>query len=406
MQARSRIEMMRMHVALVGIHPPPGQCGRGGVERVVETLRRKLAEKVRVSLIAPYAPEQLHYSDEYGEISYIKRMPGPGFLGYCTLTSMAIQREIERLKPDVIHVHDMAGFALMWPRRGSRQAPMVFTAHGVLEKDVLHDARSDLPRRVTAPIRSFFMGTVERMCRKLYDEIIVINDYVLEAMPQIAAMHHHSIVNPIDQIFFDAPPAPHRIGPGVHLLQVGVVNQRKSVLSAIELTHELILRGVGAHLHVVGPVTDDRYYGECIEAISQREIERAVTFHGGASPHEVAAWMDRADLLVLLSKQETSPMVVAEAHCRGLPVAVPRAFGFRSMVCEGKDGIFLGEGSPADDAALVESFLSGSIDRDAICKEARDKYDLESIIGQTLAVYRKALGRNPSDALECAVTTG
>lgn len=397
---------MLMHVALVGIHPPPGQCGRGGVERVVETLRRKLAEKVRVSLIVPDAPEELRYSDEYGEITYIKRTWVPGFLSYCTLVSMAIRREIERLKPDVIHVHDMAGLALLWPRHGALQAPMVFTAHGVLEKDVLHAARRDLPRRVTAPLRSLFMGTVERMCREMYDEIIVINDYVLEAMPQIAAMRHHSIVNPIDQVFFDTPPDRHREGPGFHLLQVGVVNPRKSVLSAIELTHELILRGAKAHLDVVGSVTDSRYYGECIEAASQRGIEAAITFHGGASPHEVVAWMDRADLLVLLSKQETSPMVVAEAHCRGLPVAVPRAFGFRSMVCEGKDGIFLGERSPAEDAALVESFLSGSFDRDAISRDARGKYDLESIIGQTLAVYRKALGHNPSDALECMVSAG
>ncbi|KLK93360.1 hypothetical protein AA309_08435 [Microvirga vignae] len=273
---------------------------------------------------------------------------------------------------------------------------MVFTVHGVNDKDVLHTAGTDVLRRFTAPARAAVIGAIERGSRKSYDDIIVINDYVLEAMPDITALRHHFIPNPVDEVFFSAPRIPHRPSLTRHLLQVGVISPRKDILASIAIVREMVRGGTNVHLHVVGPVVDERYHRRCLNEIARAKLGSVVTFHGGVPPSYVAEFMDRADALLLVSRQETSPMVVAEAHCRGLPVAVPRAFGLRWMVTEGVNGIFLEAPTPAGDALRLSEFLARGPDRDAIRRTAIARYELDRIINQTINVYRTALGLEPA----------
>ena len=130
-----------MHVALVGAHALPGEPSKGGVERVVQVLRRKLAERMKVSLVVPGARQGLRTTDEYGEITYLKRSAGPGFLTYWSWSSLAVYQEIERMNPDLVHVQGVAGDALFWPvGKKPRKRPIIFTAHGVLEVDIVHTA--------------------------------------------------------------------------------------------------------------------------------------------------------------------------------------------------------------------------------------------------------------------------
>ena len=387
-----------MHVALVGAHPLPGELSKGGVERVVEVMRRKLAERVTVSLVVPGARKDLRHTDRHGEITYVKRPPGPAFLTYWSWTSFATYKEIRRINPDIVHVEGAAGDALFWPGdAGTRKSPMVFTAHGVLDLDIVHAAGEDWLRKLTVRARAAVIRNVERTARRRYDGIIAINEYVLEAMPDIARERCHLIPNPVDDVFFNPSRAPRPNDGAFHLLQVGVVSPLKNILSSIRILEELRRRGPNAQLHIVGPVTDARYRQSCLDAVASRGMDRAVIFHGNATPVEVAAWMDRADLLLLTSKQEMAPMVVAEAHCRGLPVAVPRAFGLRWMVEEGKNGIFLDGPTEEGNATRIAQWLMKSVDRDEIRETAAVRYETSRTIDRTIAAYCDALrtSRNP-----------
>ena len=381
-----------MHVALVGAHALPGEPSKGGVERVVQVLRRKLAERMQVSLVVPGARQGLRTTDEYGEITYLKRSAGPGFLTYWSWSSLAVYQEIERMNPDLVHVQGVAGDALFWPvGKKPRKRPIIFTAHGVLEVDIVHTAGEDVLRRITVPARAALIGTVERKSRDRYDEVIAINEYVLEAMPDVAGLRYHLIPNPVDDLFFQAPRAPRSPDGVYHMLQVGVVSPLKNILASIEIAGELIRRGTPVHLHVLGPIVDVKYHQHCLRQAAKLGLDNVVTFHGNATRAEVAAWMDRSDLLLLISKQEMAPMVVAEAHCRGLPVAVPRAFGLRSMVSEGVNGIFLDGPDVTDDAARVRRLLEVGLDRERIRSAATAHYAVDGIIDRTLDVYWEAL---------------
>lgn len=379
-----------MHVALVGDHPLPNQCSRGGVQRVVEVLRRELARTVRVTLLVPSSDVSLRHRDDYGEIVYLKRPPGPGFLNYWSLASIGLLKELKQLRPDIVHVQDVAGLSFSWGFRHGLECPVVFTAHGVLEADLLHASQGDTMRRLTAAVRAKVVEIVERRSRRLYDDIIVINGYVLEAMPDVVRHRHHFIPNPVDKIFFKA--ARHSVNSVTEytLLQVGVICPRKNVLASIRIVSEMIKSGCVAHLKIIGPIKDQAYHLLCLDEIRKLRLEPFVTFHGSLAPVDVASQMDQADLLLLPSKQETAPMVIAEAHCRGLAVAGPRAFGLPSMVSEGENGVFLDGPTLKDDARRIVAFLATGVDRDKMRANARVKYELDKVVDLTLGVYKAA----------------
>lgn len=392
-----------MHIALIGSHPFPGEPVKGGVQRVVHVLRRGLAQRLHVSLVVPSAQRNLRHADEYGEIVYLKRPPTPGFMSYWSWVSRDVYREVERLRPDLVHVQDVAGLVRSWPgRKGPSGQPMIFTAHGVLETDILQNAESDVLRRVTASARAAVVGAVERSSRSRYDSVIVINEYVLQVMPDVAGIRHHLIPNPVDEAFFSTPRADRPDGQTYNLIQVGMITPLKNIVTSINVLHEMTCRGMSAHLHIIGPPADDRYYRHCRSEVARLKLEAAVTFHGSLTAPEIAARMDQADVLLLTSRQEVAPMVVAEAHCRGLPVAAPRAFGLRSMVTEGVNGIFLDGPTPADDARRIGDLLTGAIDRNAIRRDAAMRYEPGGIINRTIEVYREALGALPAPAPQFA----
>ena len=225
-----------MHVVMVAKYPFPGVPTTGGVERVVEILRRNVAKHAKVTLLVPNAMTPMNFEDEAGAISYLEAPSVPDFLGYWSVTSKALYERIEKLRPDIVHVQDLAGLAFSWPR--GVDVPwrrLVFTTHGLLDKDIMSQSAHDWLRKASAPFRAWLISAVERRSRARYDHHVVINDYVLSSLPDLQRMSWRSIANPVDRVFLDEPRNERASGSHYELLQVGVVNPRKNTLSAIEI---------------------------------------------------------------------------------------------------------------------------------------------------------------------------
>ncbi|MCP8938418.1 glycosyltransferase family 4 protein [Alsobacter sp. SYSU M60028] len=381
-----------MHIVLVAPLPEPHRTARGGVERVTEVLRKGLAAHARVSVVVPNASIALRTRDEFGEIRYLKRAGIPGFLSYWSHMSRAVLAQLRDLRPDLVHVQDMGGVALFWPRRGALDVPLVFTVHGILDQDIRQSAGEGLLRAWSRGLRARVVQAVEAIARSRFDRVVLINPYVLEALPDLVGRSVQSIANPVDRCFLDAEfSAPPAAGDRFRLLQVGVISARKNVAASISLVSALRERGIPATLDIVGPVVEADYFESCKALVAEKGLGEAVTFHGGVSPAELVGWFDRSDVLLLVSGQETAPMVVAEAHCRGLPVAVRPSFGFRYMVEDGVNGVFLEGHSVQDDAGKLAEMARVQWNRPAIRAAARELYDPDVIVRETLALYRRML---------------
>jgi glycosyltransferase involved in cell wall biosynthesis len=155
----------------------------------------------------------------------------------------------------------------------------------------------------------------------------------------------------------------------------------------IYIMNELVHMGIDVRLDMFGHVVDERYFAECRRLIGSLQLSNVIEFHGNIAPKDIVVQMDESDALLLVSKQEVAPMVVAEAHCRGLPVAVPRDFGLRSMVAEGSNGVFLDGATVAGDALKIFTLLECKMDKKHIQNNAFNEYSPDRVITKTIAVY-------------------
>lgn len=137
------------------------------------------------------------------------------------------------------------------------------------------------------------------------------------------------------------------------LLFIGVEWQRKGGDIALDTVMRLRAAGLNAHLHVVGVHPPGL------------ESNDAVTFHGFVDKAQPAgkALMDElsrsAAFLLLPTRQDCTPMVLAEGNAFGIPAITNRTGGVGSVVTDGVNGYCLPEASgPEAYEAVIRRFWS------------------------------------------------
>ncbi len=380
-----------MHIVMIGDHPLPGEKGNGGVKRAVQVLRQHLSKNgVRLTMLVPGSKISRSVTDEYGDIIYIRQPPLPGVIGYWTVTSFKLLKLVKRLKPDIIHLQAAHGYIFLWPN-SIKKTPMVFTMHGIPGSRQGDNVGFNL-RNMTSFIRYNLFNIIEKVTRKYVDEIIAITPYIFDVFPFLKNKSHHFIDNPVDDVFFRKirKRSTGNKSEQYNLLQVGHINRNKNMIHSIRLLDELIKTGLDVKLHIIGDAVDPAYFQICKDLVSRLGLEEKVVFHGILTPQAISDQMDMADALLITSLQETAPMVVAEAHCRGLPVISPRKFGMKYMIEEGLNGVFLDASSDTENAKKTASLLKTPPDRSALIENARKAYNPATIAMLTRKVYEKA----------------
>lgn len=137
---------------------------------------------------------------------------------------------------------------------------------------------------------------------------------------------------------------------------VGSLAPGKRPLYAIQLVENLIEKGVLCTLDFYGD-GDER--GELELYIEKHSLQKIVLLHGNQTSETVEEAYKEADFMVLPSKSEGWPKVVAEAMFWGtIPIAT-RVSCVPWMLAEGKRGVLLDVSLEKDIATLL-SFLSSS----------------------------------------------
>jgi glycosyltransferase involved in cell wall biosynthesis len=376
-----------MRIAMVGPFAPPGERPRGGVEAVADVLVRELPEHgVDLTYIA--ATSEIDGEDKIGaaKVIYLKRVARPGFLAYWTLDAMRVAQAIDRVKPDLVHYQDSCAF-----NQYADEAAVV-TIHGIPEGDEAITQANTWHRRVTARARANLIGAVERRARAKIGRAIVINQYVIEALPDVANLQPVHIPNPIDRRMFALPVEVAREA-GTMILS-GAIGYRKQQLEALRIFAEIAKQRADAKLLLAGPEAEPDYAAQCRAFAAAEGLGDKVEFLGHLDRPSLVRAYDRASLLLLCSLQETAPMVIAEGNARGLPAVGPQAFGLKSMIRPGTDGQFIPRAGddPAKAAAILLAALDANWDRAAIRARAKADYAPEQITARTVAHYRRLLG--------------
>jgi glycosyltransferase involved in cell wall biosynthesis len=347
-----------------------------------------------------------------------------------------LSRTLDAIGPDVVHAH-MAGpyadaalrYVLAKRRhvtgRGQPGRPVpwrghtaVITLHGVMFREaalaLAHSSRN-APVSGTSPIggrwadraRWTLDAWYERWIVRRATDLIAISPYVTQEYRPFTRARFHGIENPVADAFFDVPTPPlappfdrlrassDRGGMG-RVLCVARLIPRKDILTLIETFARVVAALPTAILEIAGQTdADPAYTAACMDAVHRLGLESSVRFLGSVGGPALTDCYTRADVVLLTSRQETAPVVVAEAMAAARPVVATRVGGVPFMVQEGETG-FLAE--PGDAAGLAEATIRLLARPDlrrafgqAGRAEAERRFRLASVVERTVALYRNLI---------------
>lgn len=366
-------------IVLISPYPFPGQKIGGGVERVTDTLMRELSKHAHVIVIAPGAIGDNDSTIADVRVIHLKRSRLPGSLAYWSIDALRLRWLIARLKPDIVHIQGAAAYGILLDQ------PYFVSVHGIPHLDAAYMGNGGYLKPVARYFRTKLISLIEKAGRARAKGIVLINQYVVQELPDVRRHPTINIANPVASIFLvfkNVPPRERN-----RLLSVGKICARKNILGLLQVFAEIAHELPNAKLTLCGSQADKNYVELCRRFARDNQIEDKIEWLGGLDAEQLALQYDRASLLLTVSHQETAPMAIAEAHIRGLPVAGPPEFGLKHMIVDRYNGYWLSCEKPAAWGQQVCEALAYPFAYDRIAVEARLAYDASKIVADTLAFY-------------------
>jgi glycosyltransferase involved in cell wall biosynthesis len=175
--------------------------------------------------------------------------------------------------------------------------------------------------------------------------------------------------------------------PGLRLLSLGRLEQRKRPDLAVETLRALERHGVEASLVIAG---DGPMLSQLVARVSARGLSGKVRFVGRVSEEQKWRLYDTADVLLFGSTLEGFGLVVAEAQSRGVPVVAAAGTATSEVLDPGRSGL-LTEPDPEAFAVSVASLASNGALRSEMSRAATDfarRFDWDVCAEQVAGIYR------------------
>jgi glycosyltransferase involved in cell wall biosynthesis len=377
-----------MKVALFTRYPPTPEQPRGGVESVAVVLVRALAAMDDLDVhVVTLERARIATVVERHDGAMVHRLAGSCWPQiFDVLGGPSRRRLIDYvlgLQPDILHSHETHGLML-----GDLPIPHVFTVHGFDTENL----RADAAR--FAALRSRLWGMVERCGLARQRHIISISPYVRRMIEPLTDANIHEIDNPVDERFFAVNPAP----KGRRVMCVGWLNERKNTLGAIEAFALAVAGGVEGTLVIAGTAKEPAYYQKVQDCIARHNLAARVELLGHIDHGRLMEELGKATVFLLPSKQENSPMAIAEAMAVGLPVIASNRCGMPFMVTENTTGFLI---DPEDTEQIAER-LTRLLNDPAVARQmgqagrsvAEQRFAPRMVAEQTRAVYQDILNPN------------
>ncbi|HVR72949.1 MAG TPA: glycosyltransferase [Planctomycetota bacterium] len=370
-------------VVLTAAYPSPAEPERAVyIESLTRALAagdgRRGAEPVDAAVVAP----RVFLSDPLVEVRNdvpVRRFPYPSggkrlkemghpssatLLAYAVSGLVALLEEVRSRSPDAILCHWVLPTGPLAAAAASfLRVPLVLVAHG---SDVLRYASSSRALHAAARFalgRASVVLAVSADLRRVLVEQLGVDPARAAVLPMGADERLFGRPAVVERGGREREEAKRKLGvdPSLPLLLfVGDLSPEKGVPELLDAHDALHRRGIEASLHLLG---DGPLRG------ARRGASARAVFTGRVPQAELPCWHAAADLLVLPSHAEGSPVTVMEALSSGLPVLASRVGGIPDLIEEGRTGWLV---PPRDAQALtaaLEKLLSG---REAL-EEARGR---------------------------------
>lgn len=374
---------------------------QNGVQSVTYTLAHALAARSDVECHVVSAMNGVTTTYRRAgalHVHYVRRLNLPRLVTLRVNDVPRLAAVIRSIDPDVVHGQGQDRHALGALASG---APAVITPHGVLfiESRLLQRSRWD----VLGALKKHAVANMEREVFRRARDMIIISPYLAQVYGPMLTARCRFIENPIQDDFFRIRRAPE---PG-RMLFVGTLVPRKSVDHLVRAVGEVANdhRAVadrpwraGLQLRIAGPVADPTSEREVRRAMEECRLRERVTLLGPISHEELIDEYARAQVLLMGSREETTPQAVAQAMACGLPVIASRVGGIPDMVEDGRTALLFPHGDVAACAEHIRRMLDDNAFRTSMEHRARveaeKRFDPKSVAEETVHAYREVIAQN------------
>ncbi len=175
------------------------------------------------------------------------------------------------------------------------------------------------------------------------------------------------------------------------IVSVGNVKPVKQHHVLIEALAQVGTRRASVRLSIVGATdADSCYTARLRDLIGRLHLEDHVTLEGARPPHEVATWLQAADVFSLASRREGCCNAVLEALACGVPVVTTAAGDNERYVDPPQNGLIV----PVDDSQALAEALCAALERDwdgqAISQSVRTR-GWDDVARETLEFFQERL---------------
>jgi glycosyltransferase involved in cell wall biosynthesis len=385
---------MGLKVLVIGTYPLEPGVVSGGVESATSTLVPALAERDDIDSVTVLRFHHGEASTEYRrespkvEVHYIRGQYRFRMLTGAYLDLRKARKLIAAVGPDVIHGQEIG----LNSDIATRCSPdCVVTVHGItyVETRLYHR------KSIRTALRARMIHRVARRVLHRAKVVISISEYDAAELSGLTRGIRVSIDNATDPRYSALAPSP---STAPRLLFAGALIPLKNPLGLVNAFAQARRAVPDARLVLVGPHPDAAYAAAVRERVQALGLTDCVDLEGFADNDRMLHEIAIARAVVLFSRQENAPTIIAQAMAARKPVVASRVGGIPNMVQDGVSGLLV---DSEDEVALAEQ-LTRVLDDQDLCLRmgsrghaiALDRFTPETVAAATVDAYHTALMRS------------
>jgi glycosyltransferase involved in cell wall biosynthesis len=286
-----------------------------------------------------------------------------------------VAAQLKAIGPDVVNAHGH-WYAVAALRAGF---PTVWTVHGVVAEEARYNPGA------FGQLASALATHYEREALERVADITAISPYIRECFADRTRARWHITENPAPDDLFELVRTP---VAGRLLLPASVIPRKDIVtlVTAVALARPSI---PNLHLLIAGRTNEAAYVEEVLATCQQLGVGNAVRLLGVQGQAEMRQLYREAQLVVLSSREEVSPMSAIEGLAAGIPVVTTAAGGAPDIVDDGVTGRVVPVGDSRAFAEALCQVLTNARTYEAMSAAARPtaerRFRLERVVDAYLA---------------------
>jgi glycosyltransferase involved in cell wall biosynthesis len=337
----------------------------------IVSFSREVTSEVRIpineNIEVLYSPEGPY---PYHSMNYL--IKGPGIL----------KKHIREFNPDLIHFEEGSSF-MFTKLFGISKKKTLLTIHG------MSFAEAKRKKKLIDKITWYYNGFLQM--KTLPRNVIHLSNFSANLFKSKNIPHAEIIPNAIVPQYFNLQ---QKASTDNLLLYMGVIDNNKNLLFLLSAMKVMVDKNKIFTLDVLGDYIGDIYKNVIETYIAENNLGAYVRFNGWVPQTSVLTYIEKTDIVVVSSKHESLPMVIAEAMAAGKVVAASAVGGIPEMIEHGENGYLFNLPNTNELVQILEDLYDNNTKINAISREAKataERYRSDCVAKKTIEFYKKCI---------------